>query len=140
MQDALAAGATQTIHVLVPVCGERAEVARECLLRLLVAPEPVYMEKVLHLCDGGGGGGGGGRGGRGGGGGGRGGGEGSGRSLYAEEEEEQESCKMAVMVEQLRQLGVAPRCLGCIVLMGDFWAHVSHAPCAAVNERMTFGI
>lgn len=127
MQDALAAGATQTIHVLVPVCGERAEVARECLLRLLVAPEPVYMEKVLHLCDGGGGGG----------------GEGSGCSLYAEEEEEeeeQESCKMAVMVEQLRQLGVAPRCLGCIVLMGDFWAHVSHAPCAAVNERMTFGI
>ena len=30
---------------------EPADTVRECLIRLLVAPEPVYMEKVLYVCD-----------------------------------------------------------------------------------------
>eukprot|EP00892_Ulva_mutabilis_P001282 jgi/Ulvmu1/11154/UM071_0038.1 len=54
--EALAAGAAQTVHVLIAACGRPADIVRECVLRLLVAPEPVYMEKVLHVCCGRGGG------------------------------------------------------------------------------------
>ena len=51
LQDALAEGATQTMRVLVTAHDEPARAVRECVLRLLVAPEPVYMEKVLYVCD-----------------------------------------------------------------------------------------
>lgn len=99
MQEALAGGAAQTVHVLVPTCGEPAAVVRECLVRLLVAPEPVYMEKVLHVCDGGGGNGGGVCGD---------GDAGAAGSPAAAEDVQAESRRMEAMVEQLRQLGASP--------------------------------
>ena len=42
---------TQTVHVCVTTYGEAAEMVRECLLRLLAAPEPLDMEKILYVCD-----------------------------------------------------------------------------------------
>jgi hypothetical protein len=34
------------VHVLIATYNEPAELVRECVLRLLVAPEPLYMEKA----------------------------------------------------------------------------------------------
>lgn len=44
-------GAAQTVHVLVTTYGETAEMVRECLIRLLAAPEPLDMKKIIYLCD-----------------------------------------------------------------------------------------
>jgi hypothetical protein len=41
----------QAVHVLVATYTEEVELVRECVLRLLVAPEPVYMQKVIYVCD-----------------------------------------------------------------------------------------
>jgi hypothetical protein len=41
----------QTVHVLVATYTEEVELVRECIVRLLVAPEPVYMQKVIYVCD-----------------------------------------------------------------------------------------
>ena len=51
LQDVSARGVTQTVHVMVATYGESAELVRECLLRLLAAPEPLDMEKYLYVCD-----------------------------------------------------------------------------------------
>ena len=39
------------MHVLVCTYNEPAVTVRECVLRLLVAPEPIYMEKIIYVCD-----------------------------------------------------------------------------------------
>ena len=44
-------GAVQTVHILVCTYNEPAALVKECVLRLLVAPEPLYMEKVIYVCD-----------------------------------------------------------------------------------------
>ena len=41
----------QTVHVLIATYTEPAVTVRECVLRLLVAPEPIYMEKIIYVCD-----------------------------------------------------------------------------------------
>jgi hypothetical protein len=41
----------ETVHVLITTYTEPAVTVKECLLRLLVAPEPIYMEKVIYVCD-----------------------------------------------------------------------------------------
>lgn len=46
-----ARGVTQTVHVLVTTYGEAAEMVRECVVRLLAAPEPLDMEKYIYVCD-----------------------------------------------------------------------------------------
>jgi hypothetical protein len=51
LQDVRVSGVTQTVHVMVTTYGEAAEMIRECLIRLLAAPEPVYMEKFIYVCD-----------------------------------------------------------------------------------------
>lgn len=51
LQDVLANGTKQTVHVLVCTYNETAELVRECVLRLLIAPEPIYMEKIIYVCD-----------------------------------------------------------------------------------------
>lgn len=51
MQDVAIGGVRQTVHVMITTYTEPADTVRECLIRLLVAPEPVYMEKVLYVCD-----------------------------------------------------------------------------------------
>lgn len=51
MQDVALNGVRQTMHVMITTYTEPADTVRECLIRLLVAPEPVYMEKVLYVCD-----------------------------------------------------------------------------------------
>jgi hypothetical protein len=44
-------GVSQTVHVLIATYNEPAELVKECVLRLLVAPEPIYMEKIIWICD-----------------------------------------------------------------------------------------
>lgn len=44
-------GMRQTVHVLITTYTEPAVTVRECVLRLLVAPEPIYMEKMIYVCD-----------------------------------------------------------------------------------------
>ena len=39
------------MHVLITTFTEPAETVKECVLRLIVAPEPVYMEKKIYVCD-----------------------------------------------------------------------------------------
>jgi hypothetical protein len=51
MQDVYKNGIRQTVHVLVTTYTEPAETVRECVIRCLVAPEPVYMEKHIYVCD-----------------------------------------------------------------------------------------
>jgi cellulose synthase/poly-beta-1,6-N-acetylglucosamine synthase-like glycosyltransferase len=51
LQDVEAKGVTQTVHVLVTTYGEAAEMVRECVVRLLAAPEPIDMEKYIYVCD-----------------------------------------------------------------------------------------
>ena len=51
VNDGDAAIVQQTVHVLVATYTEDADLVRECVLRLLVAPEPVYMQKVIYVCD-----------------------------------------------------------------------------------------
>lgn len=51
VQDVQANGTKQTVHVLVCTYNETAELVRECVLRLLIAPEPIYMEKIIYVCD-----------------------------------------------------------------------------------------
>lgn len=51
MQDVLSSGVSQTVHVLIATYSESAEMVKECILRLLMAPEPVYMEKNIYVCD-----------------------------------------------------------------------------------------
>ena len=41
----------ETVHVLITTYTGPAETVRECVLRLIVAPEPVYMEKQIYVCD-----------------------------------------------------------------------------------------
>eukprot|EP00892_Ulva_mutabilis_P006100 jgi/Ulvmu1/3862/UM018_0081.1 len=50
-EDVAQNGIRETVHVLVTTYTEPADTVRECIIRLLVAPEPVYMEKVLYVCD-----------------------------------------------------------------------------------------
>ena len=51
MQTVKQKGMTQTVHVLIATYTEPAVTVRECVLRLLVAPEPIYMEKMIYVCD-----------------------------------------------------------------------------------------
>jgi hypothetical protein len=51
LQEVRVEGITQTVHVMVTTYGEAAEMIRECVIRLLAAPEPVYMEKFIYVCD-----------------------------------------------------------------------------------------
>ena len=51
MQAVQQTGVTQTVHVCVTTYGESAELVRECLVRLIAAPEPLDMEKYLYVCD-----------------------------------------------------------------------------------------
>lgn len=51
MQDVSAKGVCETVHVLVTTYTEPEDTVRECVLRLIVAPEPVYMEKKIYVCD-----------------------------------------------------------------------------------------
>ena len=51
MQDVKARGMRETVHVLICTYTEPAVMVRECVLRLLVAPEPIYMEKIIYVCD-----------------------------------------------------------------------------------------
>lgn len=51
MQEASERGPRQTIHVLVTTYTEPVDMVREGVLRLLVAPEPVYTKKIIYLCD-----------------------------------------------------------------------------------------
>ena len=41
----------QTLHVLITTYTEPAALVRECVTRLLVAPEPLYCEKIVYVCD-----------------------------------------------------------------------------------------
>jgi hypothetical protein len=51
VQDTADNGVAQTVHCLVATYTEPAELVRECVLRLLVAPEPLWMEKIVYVCD-----------------------------------------------------------------------------------------
>lgn len=51
LQDVSRKGMRETVHVLVTTYTEPAATVRECVLRLLVAPEPIYMEKIIYVCD-----------------------------------------------------------------------------------------
>ena len=51
MQAVKQKGMSQTVHVLIATYTEPAVTVRECVLRLLVAPEPIYMEKMIYVCD-----------------------------------------------------------------------------------------
>jgi hypothetical protein len=51
LQDVARNGVRETVHVLITTYTEPAVTVRECVLRLLVAPEPLYMEKVIYVCD-----------------------------------------------------------------------------------------
>lgn len=51
MQSVKKRGMRETVHVLVCTYTEPAATVRECVLRLLVAPEPIYMEKMIYVCD-----------------------------------------------------------------------------------------
>ena len=44
-------GMKQTVHVLIATYTEPAVTVRECVLRCIVAPEPIYMEKMIYVCD-----------------------------------------------------------------------------------------
>jgi hypothetical protein len=44
-------GVHQTVHVLITTYTEPAYVVRECVIRCLVSPEPIYMEKNIYVCD-----------------------------------------------------------------------------------------
>jgi hypothetical protein len=44
-------GVLQTVHVLIATYSEPADLVKECVVRLLVAPEPIYMEKIIWICD-----------------------------------------------------------------------------------------
>jgi hypothetical protein len=46
-----ATGVSYTLYVLIATYSESAEMVRECILRLLIAPEPIYMEKYIYVCD-----------------------------------------------------------------------------------------
>jgi hypothetical protein len=49
--DVTANGVRQTVHVLVTTYTEPAVTVKECVVRCLVAPEPIYMEKHIYVCD-----------------------------------------------------------------------------------------
>jgi hypothetical protein len=51
LQEAATKGVRETVHVLITTYTEPADTVRECLIRLIVAPEPVYMEKQIYVCD-----------------------------------------------------------------------------------------
>lgn len=51
MQDVHTSGVAQTLYALITTYSESAEMVRECILRLLIAPEPIYMEKEIYVCD-----------------------------------------------------------------------------------------
>jgi hypothetical protein len=51
VQEVAQNGVSHTVHVLVTTYGEGAEMVRECVIRLLVAPEPIDMEKYIYICD-----------------------------------------------------------------------------------------
>jgi hypothetical protein len=50
-QDVAMNGVRQTVHVLITTYTEPAYTVRECVVRCLVAPEPIYMEKQIYVCD-----------------------------------------------------------------------------------------
>ena len=41
----------QTLHVIVTTYTEPLAMVCECVTRLLVAPEPLYCEKTVYVCD-----------------------------------------------------------------------------------------
>ena len=41
----------QTLHVIVTTYTEPLAMVRECVTRLLVAPDPIYCEKTVYVCD-----------------------------------------------------------------------------------------
>jgi hypothetical protein len=44
-------GVSVSVHVLIATYNEPADLVKECVLRLLVAPEPIFMEKIIWICD-----------------------------------------------------------------------------------------
>lgn len=51
VQDVAENGPRQTVHVLVTTYNEPPDMVQDGVLRLLVAPEPVYMRKIIYVCD-----------------------------------------------------------------------------------------
>lgn len=51
LQDVAEHGPRQTVHVLVTTYNEPLAMVRDGVLRLLVAPAPMYMEKMIYVCD-----------------------------------------------------------------------------------------
>ena len=51
VQETAEHGACETVRVLIATYNEEPELVRECVVRLLVAPEPLYMEKIIYVCD-----------------------------------------------------------------------------------------
>lgn len=49
--DSAKHGVCQTVHVLVTTYTEPADTVKECVIRCLVSPEPIYMEKYIYVCD-----------------------------------------------------------------------------------------
>lgn len=50
-QDTTRNGVRQTVHVLITTYTEPAHTVKECVVRCLVCPEPIYMEKHIYVCD-----------------------------------------------------------------------------------------
>lgn len=50
-QDTSMNGVRQTVHVLITTYTEPAHTVKECVVRCLVSPEPIYMEKHIYVCD-----------------------------------------------------------------------------------------
>ena len=50
-QDTTMNGVRETVHVLITTYTEPAVTVKECVVRCLVAPEPIYMEKHIYVCD-----------------------------------------------------------------------------------------
>ena len=50
-QDTTMNAVRQTVHVLITTYTEPAVTVKECVVRCLVSPEPIYMEKHIYVCD-----------------------------------------------------------------------------------------
>jgi len=51
MQTLHGGGIRQTMHTVLTVLNEPEDMVRECTVRLLVAPEPAFMEHYIWVCD-----------------------------------------------------------------------------------------
>ena len=51
MQARATGGVRQTVHTLVTVLNEPEDMVRECVGRLLAAPEPAPMQQYIWVCD-----------------------------------------------------------------------------------------